>query len=161
MCIPITATVGNTNHKAGNKNSAPSVGIVCNERTIMFESLLLAAVIAGGPDPTSSVYTGKWYVEHHEPIRRCIVHRESRGNYRAVNRRSSARGAYQFLDSQWRKSLVWMLIPEHKDKVKEVRKLRDKPIHHWSRYWQDAAFWVAWQRGKGRSHWSLQQKECW
>jgi len=108
-----------------------------------------------------SAYQGKWYEPKHENIRKCIMWRESRYNYRAANKSSTARGAYQFLDSQWRDSLVWMLIPEHKTQRKELEGLRSQPIHRWSRYWQDAAFWVAWRHGKGKHHWALQGNQCW
>lgn len=152
-------------HMAGNERSAPTVGTPCNERKTMLESLVFTAVIAGGGPAhigyEPSEYQGKWYVQNHEETRRCIMWRESRFNYRAANKTSSARGAYQFLDSQWRDSLVWMLLPEHKDQRKELNSMRDQPIHEWSRYWQDAAFWVAWRKGEGRHHWSLQGKECW
>lgn len=103
-----------------------------------------------------SLYQGKWYnPKRGERFRLCVIDRESRGYYRAANKRSSARGAYQFLDSQWRDSLVWMLRPEARKNglVKQVDKLRNKPIHEWSRYWQDAAFWTVYRNGKGAKHW--------
>lgn len=93
----------------------------------------------------SSLYRGKHYNPHRwEQFRLCVIHRESRGNYRAANKVSSARGAYQFLDRAWRDGLVWMLLPEHRPLglAEEVKALRNKPIHHWNRYWQDAAFWT-------------------
>lgn len=109
----------------------------------------------------ASLYRGEHYnPKRWEAFRRCVVQRESRGNYRAANTSSSARGAYQFLDRSWRESLVWMLLPEHKPLglADEVRALADKPIHHWNRYWQDAAFWTvinakpgAWQHWRGGS----------
>jgi hypothetical protein len=100
-----------------------------------------------------SLYTGKWYNPKYESTRKCIMRRESHFNYRAANRSSSARGAYQFLDSQWRVSLTHMLMPEHKHMKKEVKALRKKPIHKWNRYWQDAAFWTVWRHGQGKKHW--------
>lgn len=102
-----------------------------------------------------SLYTGKWYDSKWESTRKCIMQRESRHNYRAANSRSSARGAYQFLDSQWRRSLTFMLMPEHADMKKEVKALRNKPIHKWNRYWQDAAFYTVWRHGEGKHHWYL------
>lgn len=107
-----------------------------------------------------SLYQGKWYHPKWEDERKCIMRRESRFNYKAANKRSSARGAYQFLDSQWRVSLTHMLLPEHKDRKKEVLSLRKKPIHKWSRYWQDAAFFVAWRHGKGAKHWYYPGSNC-
>ena len=144
----------------------------------MFGSIMLAAALiiipADAPDLTSksaamsgaaqdmqgfepSLYTGKWFDPKWESTRKCIMHRESRHNYRAANRVSSARGAYQFLDRQWRDGLVWMLLPEAREigLAKEVKALRNKPIHKWNRYWQDAAFYTAWQHGDGKHHWYL------
>jgi hypothetical protein len=100
-----------------------------------------------------SLYTGKWYAPKWEKTRKCIMDRESNFNYRAANRTSSARGAYQFLDSQWRVSLTHMLMPEHRHMKKQVKALRNKPIHKWNRYWQDAAFYTVWRHGKGAKHW--------
>ena len=146
---------------------------------ILYILVLSAAVIiappalAGGTHPAlseeaqdrlgirESLYQGKHYKPNRwEPFRRCVIHRESRGNYRAANKTSSARGAYQFLDTQWRDSLVWMLLPEHRKDglAHQVRALRGKPIHEWNRYWQDAAFWTvinarpdSWRHWRGGS----------
>jgi len=107
-----------------------------------------------------SLYQGKWYDKKWESKRKCIMWRESRFNYRAANKSSSARGAYQFLDSQWRVSLTHMLMHEHADKKKELLALRKKPIHKWNRYWQDAAFYTAWRNGKGAKHWHLTGSKC-
>ena len=111
-----------------------------------------------------SLYRGQWYSARWEQTRECIMYRESRHNYRAANKRSSARGAYQFLDSQWRDGLVWMMLDESK-KTKdglrsEIRELRNKPIHAWSRYFQDRAFFTAWRNGAGKKHWALQGSRC-
>lgn len=104
-----------------------------------------------------SLYRGEHYKpKRWEEFRLCVIRRESRGDYRAANRTSSARGAYQFLDRSWRDSLVWMLLPEHRRHglAKEVKALRDKPIHRWNRYWQDAAFWTVIEAKPGNwRHW--------
>lgn len=107
-----------------------------------------------------SLYKGKWFHKKWEDERKCIMKRESRFNYKAANKSSTARGAYQFLDSQWRESLTHMLMPEHKDQRAEVKALRDKPIHKWSRYWQDAAFYTAWRHGEGKHHWYYPGSRC-
>jgi hypothetical protein len=86
----------------------------------MIGALTLATVIAVAPmsSETSMVgysqssYQGKWYHPKWEDERKCIMQRESRFNYRAANSTSSARGAYQFLDSKWRDGLVWMMLDE-------------------------------------------------
>lgn len=108
----------------------------------------------------TSLYQGKWYKKRYERTRKCIMKRESHYNYKAANRSSTARGAYQFLDSQWRVSLTHMLMPEHKDRKQEVRALRDKPIHKWNRYWQDAAFFTVYRHGKGAKHWYYPGSNC-
>ncbi len=104
-----------------------------------------------------SLYRGKWYTPKAKAERKCIMDRESRFSYRAANRTSSARGAYQFLDKSWREGLVHMFIKESKKTndglIKEAKKLRSKPIHKWNRYWQDRAFYTAWRFGEGRKHW--------
>lgn len=140
----------------------------------MFTSLVLSIALLATPTATTdiqtksaavsgaaqdmqgyepSLYTGKWFDPKWEKTRKCIMDRESNFNYRAANRSSSARGAYQFLDSQWRISLTYMLMPEHKHMKKQVKELRTKPIHKWNRYWQDAAFYTVWRHGKGAKHW--------
>jgi hypothetical protein len=111
-----------------------------------------------------SLYRGKWYSPRWENIRKCIMHRESRHNYRAANKSSSAKGAYQFLDSQWRDGLVWMMLKEsknNKDGLRDsIKELREQPIHVWSRYYQDRAFFTAWRNGAGKKHWALQGSRC-
>lgn len=136
----------------------------------MIESIILSAVLMDGITTTErlaeskmgyaiSLYQGEWYHPKWEDERKCIMHRESRFNYEAANKTSSARGAYQFLDKQWRDGLVWMMLDEGGNK-KEIRSLREKPIHKWSRYYQDRAFFTAWRHGEGKKHWHLQGSEC-
>lgn len=111
-----------------------------------------------------SLYRGPWHNPRYEDYRRCIMKRESHGNYRAANRSSSARGAYQFLDNSWRDGLVWMMLKESRKTrdglTPEARRLFDKPIHHWSRYWQDRAFWTAFRHGAGAHHWHYAGSPC-
>jgi len=111
-----------------------------------------------------SLYKGEWHSPEHEEFRECVMYQESRFNYRAENKTSSAKGAYQFLDSQWRISLTHMMIPEEKKsgghRIKEIRDLRKDPISKWSRYWQDRAFWVAFRFGQGKQHWFIAGSRC-
>ena len=127
----------------------------------MFEGVVFAAVVASGPsNMPDSTYQGQHHSRKWEPWRRCVMWRESRGDYRARNPSSSAAGAYQFLDRAWRRSLVFMLIREHRREAGEVRSLRAVPIHRWPRYWQDAAFWTVLNDGAGAKHWALRGSAC-
>ena len=108
-----------------------------------------------------SLYRGEHYRASQEAFRRCVSKRESHHNYRAANKTSSARGAYQFLDNAWREPLVGMMIKESKKTgdglTARIRDLRDRPIHKWNRYYQDRAFYTAMNiegKGKGRRHWA-------
>jgi hypothetical protein len=107
-----------------------------------------------------SLYRGIHWDPKWKDIRACIMKRESNFRYKAANKTSSARGAYQFLDNNWRDGLVWMMIAESKKTgdglVNEAKKLRKKPIHKWNRYWQDRAFYTALRNGKGLHHWRHQ-----
>ena len=133
----------------------------------MLSALLLATAIAITPVQTSnqaigydkSLYQGEWYSPQWEDERKCIMYHESRYNYKAANKTSSARGAYQFLDLQWRDGLVWMMLDEGGN-TKEIKSLRDIPINKWNRYYQDRAFFTAWRHGEGKKHWSLQAHRC-
>lgn len=108
-----------------------------------------------------SLYRGKYYYKDQEGFRKCVMQRESRHNYRAANRVSSARGAYQFLDSKWRDGLVYMMLKESKKSDdllnSQLKELFDIPIHKWNRYFQDRAFFTAMNfKGKwsGKDHWN-------
>ena len=107
-----------------------------------------------------SLYSGKYYHKDQEHFRECVMYRESRHNYRAANKTSSARGAYQFLDNSWRDGLVHMMVKESKKTDdglnKRIKRLFDKPIEKWDRYMQDRAFFTAMNiNGKwsGKHHW--------
>ncbi len=68
-----------------------------------------------------------------------VMRRESGGNIRAQNPRSTASGKWQFLDSTWRR------IPA----ASGYAKARHAPEHV-----QDAAARWLWNGGRGCSHWS-------
>lgn len=80
-----------------------------------------------------------------ETVRRCIVHRESRGLYHVVNPSSGASGGYQFLDRTFH--AVTGLPGKASDYPKKV---------------QDRAFYKLFANGKGRHHWYLKGgPQCW
>jgi hypothetical protein len=68
-----------------------------------------------------------------------VMHRESRGNIRAQNPRSTASGKWQFLDSTWRRIPV----------ARGYAKARHAPEQV-----QDAAARWLWNGGRGCSHWN-------
>lgn len=108
-----------------------------------------------------SLYRGKYYRADQEGFRRCVMDRESNFSYRAANGSSSARGAYQFLDNSWRDGLVHMMRSESRktnDGLRDdAKSLFNKPIHTWSRYWQDRAWFTAMNYNgawSGKHHWN-------
>jgi len=140
------------------------------------EMLMCAALIAApacaatsmeakdwkGHEP--SLYTGEHYHPKWAGVRKCISFRESRHNYRARSSISTASGNYQFLDSQWRVSLTYMMIRESRSTadglMDEIKALRHHPIQEWNRYFQDRAFYTAWDNGRGADHWNLTRHGC-
>ena len=114
-----------------------------------------------------SLYHGLYYQKGQGQYRRCVMTRESHINYLAANKHSSARGAYQFLDNNWRKPMVWMMLKESKitnDSLSEtILTLVNKPMNKWSRYFQDRAFFTALNiRGRyvGSNHWNADGPGC-
>jgi len=99
---------------------------------------------AQAPRTVPRLSTSAWV----ESVRRCIVHRESRGNYRAVSRETyhgmHAYGAYQFQDPTWRG--VTGLLGHASDYPPAI---------------QDAAFITLFANGKGRSNWNFPHDQCW
>lgn len=140
----------------------PSPGITAKLSAPAVAANSKAAKDMNGYQP--SLYKGPWYSASYEPVRRCIMKRESGFSYRAANPRSSARGAYQFLDNAWRISLTHLMIKESRQTkdglIKDIKELRGKPIHHWNRYWQDRAFFTAWRHGAGKKHWYHWNRPC-
>jgi hypothetical protein len=143
----------------------------------MIGELLLCASIMTGPVCVAnsaaaqdwkgyepSLYQGQHYDSKWAQVRKCIQHRESRYNYRARSSISSAAGAYQFLDNFWRVSLTHMMIKESRATkdglIDEIMALRKKPIEKWNRYFQDRAFYTAWDNGRGADHWNQTRHGC-
>ncbi len=91
----------------------------------------------------ASAYVGKHYSARHEGTRKCIVRKESGGNYRIASRTGKYRGAYQFNAHLARSTAKRMGRSD----------LANKPFNTWSRFDQDKAFWTVWNHGRGRGHW--------
>jgi hypothetical protein len=97
--------------------SLEAVMMPMTEGTSMLDSLIFAAVVAQGPnDLPDSQYRGAHYSnsERFERVRKCIMWRESRGNYEADGPYGS--GAYQFIQSTWKHYATEAGYPEWADK---------------------------------------------
>lgn len=104
-----------------------------------------------------SLYRGKWFRAADEDVRKCIVKRETGGNYESVSAGGTYRGAYQ-MNRGLAIGTTWTMQTEvQKDLGDEpasfVPALRNAPIQTWNRYWQDRAFWTIWRNGAGAGHW--------
>lgn len=106
-----------------------------------------------------SLYRGKWFSVKAEGNRRCIVRKETGGNYESISSGGDYRGAYQ-MSRALAVGAAWMMRAEVKkefgaEAAATVDKLRDIPTQKWNRYWQDRAFWTIWRNGSGSDHWHV------
>ena len=93
-----------------------------------------------------SLYRGRFFKASKESIRRCIVKRESEGQYDVRGGGGNRYfGAYQMSDAL-ADGATHMMLKEHKKILGEktarslMKQLRQMPPNAWPRYWQDAAF---------------------
>jgi len=103
-----------------------------------------------------SLYQGKWFDAAVEPIRKCIMDRESNFSYTAVGagtyfgayqmNRGLAVGTLGVMESEVRKELG-------AEGVAILKGLRALAPSKWNRYWQDRAFYTIWHGGDGKGHW--------
>lgn len=135
----------------------------------MIDALILQAVVFAGPatagtaavmhaQVAASAIPKRW-----QRFAACVSERESHGNYRAKNPRSTAMGRWQFLDRAWRTGLSYMVrdrliahgTPKaHANSIQ--RKLAKTPIQKWAPWAQDAGFVavITSDEGRGWMHWS-------
>ena len=111
-----------------------------------------------------SLYRGKWFVTKADDNRRCIMRRESDGNYKAVSAQGLYRGAYQ-MGRGLAVGATWKMQREVRKEmgaegVAILKQLRKTPTQQWNRYWQDRAFWTIWNHGDGRGHWGSVGRRC-
>ena len=95
----------------------------------------------------ASPLTGPWPGQGDprvERARRCILERESRGDYTATDRTRRWFGGYQFQLRVSNLAARRMKRPE----------LIGLPASQWSPADQDAAFYLIYNRGRGRKHWA-------
>jgi hypothetical protein len=78
-----------------------------------------------------------------ERVRRCILDRETGGDYEAVDPTRTLFGAYQFQQRTADTAARRMHRPD----------LVGVPANQWPPEDQDAAFYLIYNRGKGRTHW--------
>lgn len=139
---------------------------VLTTKTWKFAFVSAATLDRSGVEP--SLYRGKFYRPSLEHIRRCIVHRESSGHYFSISHSGTYRGAYQMSPALAR-GVTWMMFPEFQkilgEKAAEVAmlRLRNHPMHKWTRFWQDAAFSTVynWEHpNSGASHWRATNRGC-
>jgi hypothetical protein len=109
----------------------------------VIDGLAIWLAVASGPASIpDSAYKGPWYVHSAEPFRKCVMWRESHGRYKADGKYGS--GAYQFIQSTWNAYAKlaglaeWVGIRPYKAPATV----------------QDAVFWRAYWKGKGKHHWS-------
>lgn len=99
----------------------------------------------------------------------CISDQESRGDYRAIGDNTNARGRWQFLDSNWRHGLSYMVakrlmdngMPKSKSKSL-VKHLQSRSIDTWKPVYQDIGFVAALNakhKWSGWRHWAV-DRQC-
>ena len=117
----------------------------------------------------ASMYQGEFFDPTTEDVRKCIVKRESEGQYDVRGGGGNNYfGAYQMSDAL-ADGATHMMLKEHKRILGEkeakdlMAELRTIPANRWPRYWQDAAFSTVynWERpGSGASHWAGGRWHC-
>jgi hypothetical protein len=117
----------------------------------MIESIVLAGVLASGPQLPEPIQKGEKY--HPSPVS-LYQGREY------VKRHNTYRGAYQF-SKALKNGAAWMMQKSMRrngvsaKQAKRIRKeLQAHPMNQWHPYWQDRAFWTIWDHGDGRFHWA-------
>jgi len=122
------------------------------------------------PDQTGrqpSAYTGRKYRAEHEQFRLCVAQREGRFQYGVTGSNGFYQGTYQFTSALAR-GAAWMMTAELRSAYpRQWRAIRntllDTPMHQWSRFYQDAAFWTVlnWEgNASGARHWAGGRFQC-
>ena len=78
-----------------------------------------------------------------DATRRCIMRKESGGNYSIVSKNGTYHGAYQFSRATGDATAKRMGRPD----------LVGVPVSRWTPAEQDQAFWTLWNHGAGRGNW--------
>lgn len=101
-----------------------------------------------------------------EQFERCVAERESGNSPTARNSSSSASGTYQFLDTQWRDGLAFMVAHRlkhfgmSKPDARKIRiRLQDTHIARWPAVYQRIGFNEV-IANNGAHHWRLPGSRC-
>lgn len=126
---------------------------------MLLEAVFAVAMMHGGSVPPSE-YRGWLYVASAEPIRKCIVERESNNHPTSVSRGGHG-GLYQMTPALW-EGAVWMMRMDEIDPITKAQRIELQSIPVWkaSRYWQTRAFWTVWNFGAGKKHWAGGRWHC-
>jgi len=153
------AAIAGFSHALSVIAALPAAAVSIDEKPISKE--FTAAISPKSEDLhgwEASLYRGTWWRAQYAGFRQCVMRRESGFRYTAKNKSSSASGAYQFLDTQWRRGLVYMMLTESRKTndglTEQIKPLFAQPITKWDRYFQDRAFYTAYAHGKGAAHWA-------
>lgn len=155
-------------HRAGVIARVQAQQALAQQVEVMYAQFEAFTLGGGMRGIEPSRYTGAFFRPELEERRRCIVKRESEGRYDVVSSGGGYFGAYQ-MSPELGRGATWMMLPEHKELLGEDRAkalladLRERPVHEWPRYWQDAAFSTVhnWEgTGSGASHWRGGRWSC-
>ena len=114
-----------------------------------------------------SMYRGRYFHVDQEPFRRCVAQREGMNHYDVRGGGGGNYfGTYQ-MSRAFQRGAAYMMAAEsaktHDGLRKDALRLRYVPINHWSRYFQDRAFYTVLNaRGKwsGKGHWAGGRWHC-
>lgn len=127
----------------------------------MSAAVLAAAIVLSPVDPTLAAAE---IPKDLQPYAKCVEHRESRGNPRALNATGHA-GLFQFAQA-WRHGLPYMVrdrLVQFGMKPITARGVRQHlqrvPIHHWPAVYQRIGFLEVVERG-GYEHWHISGSRC-
>jgi hypothetical protein len=141
--------------KAAQSVTEPSLKVASQVNNVALkkkpESKPLRAVKKKATRSASREYRGKYYNPRWESVRKCIVQRESGGNYQAKNKWSTAAGAYQFI----------LGTSNAVARMMGRGDLVGTSARYWSKFDQDRAFWTLFNHGRGKYHWNYPPKQCW
>lgn len=166
--IPFLFLAAYTDPLPAPEPTVVAAGVVAGERPLSREAAAAQssrAQVTRGPLP--SLYRGVYYHADQERFRLCVAAREGSNTYTVRGGGGGNYfGTYQF-HRNFQRGAAYMMAGEsrrtHDGLRADALALRHVPINHWSRYWQDRAFYTvlnyrgAWS---GRNHWAGGRWTC-